>query len=148
MAAHAFFADPITIILFLIALGVLLSGITVRVIRWSDEVNCCMTENIKPNERSFSKLRDTSDDTSLSSTISSTLARCTSCGLYAVVCESSTAPPKLDQIQGTGADVLATTCPFCERNFKDSCQERDPIPRVMDLIELVDQAREQNHGIR
>lgn len=59
----------------------------------------------------------------------------------------SIASRKLEEIEGLNPDILATTCPFCEKNLADASRERGSVLKIMDVIELVDQTMEQNRGI-
>lgn len=59
----------------------------------------------------------------------------------------SIASRKLEEIEGLNPDILAITCPFCEKNLADASRERGSVLKIMDVIELVDQTMEQNRGI-
>ena len=66
------------------------------------------------------------------------------CGAGGGVLESEpdfaawTARERLEEARATGAHVLVTACPWCERVFKDALAETgDASLRVMDVMELV-----------
>ncbi len=50
---------------------------------------------------------------------------------------SEMAKLRLKEAEDTGADLLVTSCPFCEKAFRDVSQESDGTPRVIDLAELL-----------
>ena len=52
----------------------------------------------------------------------------------------STASERLREARSTGAEMLVTACPWCERNFKDAATESGNHIGVHDVIELVLQA--------
>ncbi len=47
------------------------------------------------------------------------------------------ATERLKEAKSTGADVIVTACPWCERNFKDAVQEKGLEIEVYDIIELI-----------
>lgn len=51
-----------------------------------------------------------------------------------------TAGERITEANATGADVLVTACPWCESNFRDAVDENGKKIRVMDIIELLQQA--------
>jgi Fe-S oxidoreductase len=51
-----------------------------------------------------------------------------------------TAKERLNEANSTGAEALVTTCPWCERNFKDAVEETGDSIKVYDIIELMQQA--------
>lgn len=59
----------------------------------------------------------------------------------------SIASRKLDEIDWLNPDILATTCPFCEKNLTDASRERGSVLKIMDVIELVDQTMEPNQDV-
>jgi Fe-S oxidoreductase len=50
-----------------------------------------------------------------------------------------TAGERVEEAKSTGADVIATACPGCEKNFSDALAE-DGTMKVVDVLELVQQA--------
>ncbi|MFX0102114.1 MAG: (Fe-S)-binding protein [Candidatus Hodarchaeota archaeon] len=46
---------------------------------------------------------------------------------------------RIDEAIETGASLLITTCPFCEKNFKDAIKSGDLELEVRDLVELVNE---------
>jgi heterodisulfide reductase subunit D len=52
---------------------------------------------------------------------------------------------KMDRMQRLDAEILASTCPFCRRNLDDARLEAGLSFEVLDLIELVDRAMDQDH---
>jgi heterodisulfide reductase subunit D len=50
---------------------------------------------------------------------------------------SEMAKLRLKEAAETGADLLVTSCPFCERGFRDALSESGGTPRVVDLAELL-----------
>jgi len=55
---------------------------------------------------------------------------------------------RLAQALETGADVLATSCPYCISNFEESrlALEGDGAPQIRDITELIHEALEGNGG--
>jgi heterodisulfide reductase subunit D len=54
---------------------------------------------------------------------------------------------KIDSLSRTGADILASTCPFCKRNLEDARVTAGSAIEVLDVIELVDRMMEpENHA--
>lgn len=51
-----------------------------------------------------------------------------------------TAGERLTEANATGADVLVTACPWCKDNFLNAVDENGNKTRVLDIIELVQQA--------
>ena len=51
-----------------------------------------------------------------------------------------TANERITEAKSTGAEVLATACPWCQRNFQDALDGQDENIKIMDIIELVKQA--------
>ena len=51
-----------------------------------------------------------------------------------------TASERLTEARSTGAEALITACPWCERNFLDAVKAQKDTLRIMDIIELVQQA--------
>lgn len=51
-----------------------------------------------------------------------------------------TAKERIDEAVATGADLLVTACPWCERNFKDALKEYGGKIEVADIAELVAKA--------
>jgi len=47
---------------------------------------------------------------------------------------------RIKEAEATGASVLVSTCPFCYRNLSDAIKALDSKIRMMDLMELLDQA--------
>lgn len=47
------------------------------------------------------------------------------------------ATDRVKEAISTGADVLITTCPFCERNFADAIKENNLEIQLMDLVDVV-----------
>ena len=68
------------------------------------------------------------------------------CGAGAGVLEAyeelatETAMERIEEAKSTGAQALVTACPWCERNFKDTIQDKGETLEVYDVIELVDRA--------
>jgi len=48
---------------------------------------------------------------------------------------------RLDQAQGVGADVLATSCPYCITNFEESAlgREGDDVLEIRDITEIINE---------
>jgi heterodisulfide reductase subunit D len=54
---------------------------------------------------------------------------------------------KIDSVSRIGADILASTCPFCKRNLDDARVTAGLAIEVLDVIELVDRMMEpENHA--
>lgn len=53
-----------------------------------------------------------------------------------------TAKERIEEAAATGADAIASACPWCERNFIDAMKGDDRKMKVFDVIELVHQAVE------
>jgi len=51
-----------------------------------------------------------------------------------------TANERITEARSTGAEVLVTACPWCERNFLDAIGAQENSMKIMDIIELVQQA--------
>ncbi len=51
-----------------------------------------------------------------------------------------TAGERIEEAETTGADALVTACPWCERNFLDAVNSGGRKMKVLDIIELVQQA--------
>ena len=51
-----------------------------------------------------------------------------------------TANERIEEAEATGADALVTACPWCERNFIDAVSARGDKLRVLDIMQLVEQA--------
>jgi Fe-S oxidoreductase len=51
-----------------------------------------------------------------------------------------TANERLKEAQSTGAAALVTSCPWCERNFKDAAKEYGVDMAIYDIAEVVRQA--------
>jgi len=68
------------------------------------------------------------------------------CGAGAGVLEAfedlavHTASNRLEEAMSTGAQALVTACPWCERNFKDTIENKGQKIAVYDVIELVHKA--------
>jgi len=52
-----------------------------------------------------------------------------------------TAMERIQEAKATGADALVTSCPWCERNFKDALKESGEKLEVYDIIELLRRAK-------
>jgi len=52
----------------------------------------------------------------------------------------ATANERIEEAQSTGADAIATACPWCERNFIDATSANGTAMKVFDVIELVGQS--------
>jgi Fe-S oxidoreductase len=50
-----------------------------------------------------------------------------------------TASERIEEAEATGADVLATCCPWCESNLEDALKEMDYPLRLTSLVSLVSQ---------
>ena len=44
---------------------------------------------------------------------------------------------RIEEALETGAEILITTCPFCELNFADAIKEHNYDIQVMDLVKLL-----------
>jgi len=51
-----------------------------------------------------------------------------------------TASERITEARSTGAEALVTACPWCERNFLDAVGAQENGMKVLDIIELVQQA--------
>jgi Fe-S oxidoreductase len=51
-----------------------------------------------------------------------------------------TASERIAEADNTGAEALVTACPWCERNFRDAILAQGNDMKVLDIIELVQQA--------
>jgi Fe-S oxidoreductase len=51
-----------------------------------------------------------------------------------------TANERIEEAKATGAEAIATACPWCKRNFLDAIEESGDKLEVYDLVELVQQA--------
>ena len=51
-----------------------------------------------------------------------------------------TAGERIEEAKETGAEAIVTACPWCERNFIDTINERGEVMEVFDIVELVQQA--------
>ncbi len=49
---------------------------------------------------------------------------------------------RLEEAKETGADLLLTTCPFCEQNFKEAVAQKDYGIEIMDVLEVLDSTLE------
>ena len=50
---------------------------------------------------------------------------------------SQAATERLEEAKYTGAEAMVTSCPWCERNFKDTAEEIGGRIKIFDIIELV-----------
>jgi len=57
-----------------------------------------------------------------------------------------TAAERLEEAVSTGAEALVTSCPWCERMFRDSAEETGSGMRVLDLNELMLESCEPSEG--
>jgi Fe-S oxidoreductase len=68
------------------------------------------------------------------------------CGAGGGVSESNpefaawTAKERIDEAESTGAEVIVTACPGCERNFIDTISENGSKLKLYDVVELLEQA--------
>jgi Fe-S oxidoreductase len=53
---------------------------------------------------------------------------------------SWTATERMEEAKSTGADAIVTACPWCERNFLDVTKNNGTKMKVLDVLELVEQA--------
>lgn len=51
-----------------------------------------------------------------------------------------TALERIEEAISTGAEAIATACPWCERNFKDTIEESGEKIKVYDVVELLQQS--------
>ncbi|MFC1969168.1 (Fe-S)-binding protein [Chloroflexota bacterium] len=51
-----------------------------------------------------------------------------------------TAGERIEEASATGAEALVTACPWCERNFIDSINLKGEKIKILDIVELVEQA--------
>jgi len=51
-----------------------------------------------------------------------------------------TAKERIEEAESTGAEAIATACPWCEKNFKEAIKESGSDLKVYDIIELVEKA--------
>ncbi|MGA3128133.1 MAG: (Fe-S)-binding protein [Candidatus Korobacteraceae bacterium] len=51
-----------------------------------------------------------------------------------------TATERIEEAKSTGADAIVSACPWCERNFLDATSGNDTKMKVLDIMELVEQA--------
>jgi Fe-S oxidoreductase len=51
-----------------------------------------------------------------------------------------TASERIAEARATGADVLVTACPWCERNFMDAMRTLGDSMKIYDIVELVQKA--------
>jgi Fe-S oxidoreductase len=51
-----------------------------------------------------------------------------------------TALERIEEAETTGAEALVTACPWCVKNFMDAGKEQDKKLRIIDILELVEQA--------
>jgi heterodisulfide reductase subunit D len=56
------------------------------------------------------------------------------------------AQKKLEEVRGTGADVVVTSCQQCVRTIKGRARRQKMDLRVMDITEIVLQAIEGDNG--
>jgi len=56
---------------------------------------------------------------------------------------SYTATQRIIEAQETGAEAIVTACPWCERSLGDAIKETGAKIKVIDLVELVDSARQR-----
>ena len=49
----------------------------------------------------------------------------------------ATAGRRVQEAEGTGAELLATACPFCEQNFGDYLDTSDSQIKLVDVVELL-----------
>jgi Fe-S oxidoreductase len=55
-----------------------------------------------------------------------------------------TAQKRLEEAESIGAEALVTACPWCKRNFQDTVNESGKKIKILDIIELVQQAMATN----
>jgi len=51
-----------------------------------------------------------------------------------------TAKVRIDEAESTGAEAIATSCPGCEQNLKDTIKENGSSLKVYDIVELLEKA--------
>jgi Fe-S oxidoreductase len=51
-----------------------------------------------------------------------------------------TAMDRIEEAESTGAEAIATACPWCEKNFNEAIKESGSDLKVYDIVELVDKA--------
>jgi Fe-S oxidoreductase len=51
-----------------------------------------------------------------------------------------TAGERIEEAKAVGAEAIVSACPHCQRNFVDSVNEKGGKTKVLDIVELVDQA--------
>jgi Fe-S oxidoreductase len=51
-----------------------------------------------------------------------------------------TAMERIEEAKTTGAETIVTACPWCKRNFTNALKENGERMKVMDIIEMVEQA--------
>lgn len=56
---------------------------------------------------------------------------------------ASTAAKRIEEARSVGAEALVSACPWCKNNFEDCAAETDEPMKVYDIIDLVQQAMEQ-----
>jgi Fe-S oxidoreductase len=52
-----------------------------------------------------------------------------------------TASERIAEAQSVGAEAIVTACSWCERNLKDAVSAQGNRMQVLDIVELVKQAR-------
>ena len=71
------------------------------------------------------------------------------CGAGAGVREANpelalwTANERIQEAKATGASAIVTSCPWCERNFRDAAREYGEGMEVYDIVEVVRRALEE-----
>jgi Fe-S oxidoreductase len=53
---------------------------------------------------------------------------------------SWTAMERIEEAESTGAEAIATACPWCEKNFNEAIKESGSSLKVYDIVELVEKA--------
>jgi len=51
-----------------------------------------------------------------------------------------TAKERIEEAESTGAEAIATACPWCEKNFNEAIKESGSALKVYDIVELVEKA--------
>lgn len=51
-----------------------------------------------------------------------------------------TAIERIEEAESTGAEAIATACPWCEKNFNEAIKESGSALKVYDIVELVEKA--------
>jgi Fe-S oxidoreductase len=51
-----------------------------------------------------------------------------------------TALERIEEARATGAEAMVTACPWCMSNFKNAQGENDDALKIVDIVELIDQA--------